>query len=187
MYDYIKYSASTNAKNINGYINKGEYYERHITDQAIKDKVFMISKTQFEKCVEYFWNSSLIGKVGKQQEQVYAYVDKKKLFLNRLLTNTVDEKDKRIIFKNRNCFDYRDENLSIISNGDKHFREVPRKGKELPSGISAVKQKDRKQTGYVVVDNEGKQKYFGIRKLKTLDNCLEEAKKYLESLKKIEE
>lgn len=182
-YDYIRYSTAYNAKNVNGYICKGDYYELHITDLASNDKIFMISASQYVNCRKYFWISNKIGRVDNQQEQVYTYIKRKKMYLNRLITGITEQKDKKVIFKNRDCFDYRDENLYVTSKNGKYFKDKPVKGKELPSGIFLIKHKDNKETGYKVKNNKGKETCFGIREFKTLDICLQEAKKYLDSLK----
>jgi len=155
----------------------------HITDEDKIDVIILLNIANYDLCKKMFWCFAYVGKNGSKQEAIYTHINRKKVFLNRVLLNISDDvSDIKIIFMNRNCLDFRIENLRLCEKNEKYFKNIPKTGKKLPSGVFEVKQKNNNVTGYNIVTNSGFE-YFGVKKFKTLEKCLIAAMDKLDEMK----
>lgn len=179
-YEYKVYSRARNAKYINIYKEKTDCYELHITDEQDIDVYILIDKDDFNKVNTLFWTFCYTG-CDKSSILIYTYVERnKKMLLKHLIMNNNSD---NIIPLNRNQCDFRKCNLYIEKDVCRTPKRKQKSEKDLPNNIFCIKQKNGKITGYkTITQQENKLKFitFGIKKYKTLENCLKEAVQYLE-------
>lgn len=179
-FNFVVNGKAHNTKYINGYIKKKNYYELHITDLKEKDFVFKLDLEDFDICKNYFWCITFVGRDGNKQPIVYYTKNRIKYYLSKYLLK-IDNNNNRVIFRNRNCYDYRKSNLYKVQNNDIFLYDVGKNNKNggnLPNGISLSTNYLGNEIGYVVnFKKNGNKKclYFGIKKFKTLENCLQMA------------
>lgn len=165
------------AKYINMYIVNGNTAELHITDNKSVDVCITIDTDDVDRLAKCFWT---FNKTGKNRDflSVYSYNNRKKVYLHSYLLNIENERGYHVIFRNRNSYDYRKENLVNCKVNEIEPRTVPRKDKknELPTGIYIRRHSNGTHTGYFLnLPGNNNCRYFGIKQYKTLENCLREA------------
>lgn len=179
-FDYIVKGNSTNVKYINGYKKCDDFYELHITNLKDKDFVFKIDLDDFKLCKYYFWCICFVGREGNKKPIVYYTKKRVKYYLNKFLLN-IENINNKVIFKNRDCYDYRKSNLYKVEKDDIFLHNKGKNNKnggDLPNGITLTTNYLGHNIGYTLYfKKNGKKKYlyFGIRKFKTLENCLNAA------------
>ena len=168
------YSKAYNSKYINRYIDKGTHTELHITNLMDIDYIILIDSEDVEKCKKHFWSCMMTGRQGYKKERIYCYVNKEVLPMSRLLLEVKEEQ--KVIFKNKDCLDFRKSNLYIVNPHQSYVREDCG---ELPTSITKRIQPNGKHIGFYVdyfdEQKNYKRKYFGIKKYGTLEVCLQEA------------
>lgn len=186
-FDYIVTGKAHNTKYINGYIIKNDYCELHITNLKEIDYIIKLDKEDFNKCIYYFWCICFVGRQENKKPIIYYTQHKIKYYLSKFLLQ-IDNNNNRVIFKNRNCLDYRKENLYLVKQNENFLYDIGKenkKGENLPNGITLNINSLGNKTGYFVHFNNNGEKvalYFGIKKYKTLENCFNEALKMKENL-----
>ena len=183
-FDYITTERATNTKYINGYILGSSTVELHITDNSTIDHIILFDIEDFIKIRMYFWCVNFVGRKECEKPEVYTYAGKaSRIYLNRLLMDR--GRDERILFRNRDPYDFRKNNLVVNKITGIEERSCAKTGKTLPSNIFELRQKNGSLTGYrtiIRLNGTKEEKYFGLRKYKTLDNCLKMA---IEELRKV--
>ena len=179
-FDYIVKGNAPNVKYINGYKKCNDYYELHITNLKDKNFIFKIDLEDFDLCKYHFWSICFVGKKENKQPRVYYTKNRIKYYLNKFVLK-IDNINNKVIFKNRDCYDYRKCNLYQVKKDDIFLHnkgKTNKNGGDLPTGITLTTNSLGHNTGYTIYFKKNGKKtylYFGIKKFKTLDNCLKVA------------
>lgn len=177
MNEFVVYSRSFYAKYVNIYKEKDDYYELHITDEKDVDVCILLDKEDVDKVKTYFWSFSYTD-VNKTSISVRTYIGKKYTTMKSVIMNDYIND---IVPLNRNQCDFRKSNLYI---GDDIYGTTERMqliNKYLPNNIRYSKGKNGNIYGCKLVireNNKRKEIYFGIRKYKTVENCVNAAIQY---------
>lgn len=185
MEEIIVNSERANVKYINKYIRKDDYYELHITDGVYVDNIYKIDIDDIDLMTKHFWCQIFIGKNGHKRPKLYYNHNKTKHYLNELLIN--DGKTGKIIFKNRDCTDYRKNNLYRVEKGQFEFRTRQKSGKSLPTNIYCMYNRDKTVRGYSVRFKESlneKEMWFSVTKYGSSELALSKAIEYREYIVK---
>jgi len=172
--------------NGNKYINKyiiGEGgSELHITDNRDIDYTIIIDTEQVYRMIKYLWRLTFVGKEGYKKPQVYAYIDRQhKLYLNRFILNNYNVN--KILFINRDPYDFREKNLVIYNRGNIEGRDRDRHNM---LGMSNIRELFYNNTlvSYQVLYIDGdkhRSKSFNVSKLGGRENALKLAKQFRDS------
>ena len=167
----------------NIYIKRGDYSELHITDGRNVDYIVIIDTCMIGKMIGHFWTISFVGKDGYKKPAIFSCLNRtKKIRLNRYeLGLAEDNKDvRKIIFINRDPFDYRACNLKAVAKDD--HTELRDRNKHNILGMNNIH--ELKYKGNLVayqviykIDGKAHSKSFSISKLGK-DNALIQAKQF---------
>lgn len=168
-------------KNI--YRSVEDHYELEITDDETSN-IIIIDKNIVDRMKHHFWHLDNTGRKGYKKPQVYYYKSKKKYYLNRFVLNTND-KNIRILFKNRNPYDFRKDNLHITTVGGKEVRDCNLHNENGMTNIFTVRRKDGSiRLFHVIYKNEQGEKHsksFNTTKL-GFNDALRKAQEFRDSL-----
>lgn len=187
-YNFIRYPANARSIGYNGYRIYKDKVEIYISTN--KDGIFKVicDKHDFDRLKADYWCIIPTGKKGYTTYTVACYRNKIKYPLKDVLYP--EYKGKRVEHLNNNPFDFRKNNLMIMTmNSNKIVARKSKNNTSIPRGISEIHQKlasgNRIVSGYSVGSKSNNNyRYFGIREFKTLDNALEAAIEYKEQLLK---
>lgn len=175
-------NGETGIKYDNKYYIYDTYAEMHITDNDNSDIVIIIDIDDIKSMRKHFWQCTYSGKPGYKRPQVFCYIhNNTKMYLNRFLLNQTEKC--RIIFINRNPYDYRKCNLHI-SKG--HCTEYRDRNKHNRLGMNNIRELKRNnilvafQVTYIE-DMKPHFKSFNVRKFGGINNALSAAKRFRDS------
>ena len=172
-------SVKTRYSNI--YEDSGDYCTLHITDHEEHDIKIKVDKEDVDRLKEYFWGYGLVGnKHYAQRCQIRATVNRETIYLARFIMNT----DNKVVIINRDQFDYRKNNLYVVTRDGIELRD---RNKHNEVGMNNITKAHRKGVvvGYIVSYKTGdkkKQKLFSTRQFNTLDIALEKARNFRDEL-----
>ena len=171
-------STKINHTYVNIYVPKGEYTELHITDKKKVDDVFKIDNEDALAMQEHFWCRMYVGRKSNIRPAVYYNELREKFYLHRFILK--DKTKRKIIFRNKDCRDFRKQNLQIIDPGSAYDRTSETK-EGLPSNIFEYCNKKNEVRGYMVVfaiNKKQNRKWFSIAKYGNKETALKEAITY---------
>ena len=153
----IKYS--------NYYVIKDHFAELHICASNEYDIVFIIDINSISMLKSHFWQCVFSGKNGYKRPQIFRTgTNGKKIYLNRVITE--DFTSKRVIFINRNPYDYRRANLYGINSEQCELRDRNKYNQIGMNNIRKLIRNDRLVAFQVTYKEMGKNKAksFNIEK-----------------------
>lgn len=170
----------------NVYKDCGEYCELHITDDLTRDYIVYVDKKCVADLVKRHWSVTFVGKDGYKLPSVFSYETRtKRIPLNKFILGILNDTNiKKIIFINRNPYDYRSENLHIMRYGDTYEpRDRNRNNKLGMCNISELYYNNKLQAYKVTyrVDNKQHAKCFNVSKLGK-ENALRLAMQFRDSM-----
>jgi hypothetical protein len=133
---------------VNTYLSMNGYTELRITNNYGAIYSIKVDDCMVTELMKHHWSITFVGHIDYKSPRVYTYILGKKVALNKFVTGTSD--NNRIVFINRNQYDYRRSNLSVTPSTKSEFRDRSASGKVGMNNISVRFNRNNEVRAYVV-------------------------------------